>query len=78
MQVHNVKRFWVVNPTSLSYSFAWERVQSAHSAQLPSSFACSTMTGVVAAGKRYEMVFEYTPADDKLQVSSACDPQVFI
>lgn len=27
------------------------------------------MTGTVAAGKRYEMVFEYTPFEDKLQVS---------
>lgn len=69
VKVHNVKRFWVVNPTSISWSFAWERVQSRSSAPIPSVFSCSTMTGTVAAGKRYEMVFEYTPFEDKLQVS---------
>ena len=26
------------------------------------------MTGVLAPGKRYEMVFQYTPNQDKLQV----------
>lgn len=29
------------------------------------------MTGVLAPGKRYEMVFQYTPSEDKLQVLPA-------
>ena len=74
MQVHNVKRFWVVNPTSVSWSFVWDRVQSRSSIPLPSVFSCNTTTGTVAAGKRYEMIFEYTPFEDKLQVKQQVYP----
>lgn len=68
IQVHNVKRFWVLNPTSMAYSFAWEALEMASPSSPPSPFQCSTMTGVLAPGKRYEMVFQYTPNEDKLQV----------
>ena len=71
VQVHNVKRFWVLNPTSMAYSFAWEAVDAATPGSPASPFHCSTMTGVLAAGKRYEMVFQYTPSEDKLQVVPA-------
>ena len=71
VQVHNVKRFWVLNPTSMAYSFAWEAVDTANPGSPASPFHCSTMTGVLAPGKRYEMVFQYTPSEDKLQVLPA-------
>lgn len=63
-----MKRFWVLNPTSMAYSFAWEAVDTAIPGSPASPFHCSTMTGVLAPGKRYEMVFQYTPNEDKLQV----------
>lgn len=66
-----MKRFWVLNPTSMAYSFAWQAVDTAAPASAPSPFQCSTMTGVLAPGKRYEMVFQYTPNEDKLQVLPA-------
>jgi hypothetical protein len=68
LQVHNVKRFWVLNPTSMAYSFAWEGLDAGSPGAAASPFQCSTMTGVLAPGKRYEMVFQYTPNEDKLQV----------
>ena len=72
VQVHNVKRFWVLNPTSMAYSFAWEALDL-NTPGSASPFQCSTMTGVLAPGKRYEMVFQYTPSEDKLQVrQSVC------
>jgi hydrocephalus-inducing protein len=71
LQVHNVKRFWVLNLTSMAYSFAWEALDAGSSGAAASPFQCSTMTGVLAPGKRYEMVFQYTPNEDKLQV---CKP----
>ena len=66
IQVHNVKRFWVLNPTSMAYSFAWEALDLQNPGSA-SPFQCSSMTGVLAPGKRYEMVFQYTPSEDKLQ-----------
>lgn len=52
----------------MAYSFAWEALDTALPGSGPSPFHCSTMTGVLAPGKRYEMVFQYTPNEDKLQV----------
>ncbi|KAL0040642.1 hypothetical protein WJX79_000331 [Trebouxia sp. C0005] len=69
VKVHNVKRFWVLNPTSMAYTFAWEGLDAGNPGAAASPFHCSTMTGVLAPGKRYEMVFQYTPNEDKLQES---------
>lgn len=55
----------------MAYSFAWEAVDTATPGIPASPFHCSTMTGVLAPGKRYEMVFQYTPTEDKLQVLPA-------
>ena len=52
----------------MAYSFAWEALDVTSPGTPASPFHCSTMTGVLAPGKRYEMVFQYTPNEDKLQV----------
>ncbi len=59
----------------MAYSFAWEALDAGSSGAAASPFQCSTMTGVLAPGKRYEMVFQYTPNEDKLQV---CKPHLHL
>lgn len=60
-RVRNTRRFFVVNPTNVAYSFAWEVVGGASSP----AFRCASPRGMVLAGKRFEMVFEYTPSEVK-------------
>jgi hypothetical protein len=54
----NVKRFLVMNPTASSYEFVWE----SQGAPSP-AWRCLTPKGTILAGKRGEMVFEYTPEE---------------
>ena len=56
VQTRNVKRFLVMNPTSVSYEFVWE----AQGVPSP-AWRCLTPKGTILAGKRGEMIFEYTP-----------------
>jgi hypothetical protein len=65
IRIKNVKRFYIVNPTNLGYEFEW-------SANLLSekSFQCLTPKGLVAAGKKFEIVFEYFPETSELMVFS--------
>ncbi|CAN0551844.1 unnamed protein product, partial [Ectocarpus sp. 8 AP-2014] len=56
--VRNTKRFYVVNPTNVGYDFSWESQGNPHP-----SWRCVTQRGMILAGKRGEMVFEYTPDD---------------
>lgn len=51
-------RFYVVNPTNVGYDFSWEGQGNAHP-----SWRCVTQRGMILAGKRGEMVFEFTPDD---------------
>ncbi|CAM9629708.1 unnamed protein product, partial [Ectocarpus sp. 4 AP-2014] len=51
-------RFYVVNPTNVGYDFSWESQGNPHP-----SWRCVTQRGMILAGKRGEMVFEYTPDD---------------
>lgn len=51
-------RFYVVNPTNVGYDFSWESQGNTHPA-----WRCVTQRGMILAGKRGEMVFEYTPDD---------------
>ena len=77
LQVRNVQRFWVLNPTSLPYEFQWEQVVAPGGLRAAdSAFKCNTRSGVVAGGLRYEMAFEYTPAEDQLQASLLCTSSV--
>ncbi|KXZ49496.1 hypothetical protein GPECTOR_21g722 [Gonium pectorale] len=61
VRVRNTKRFFVLNPTGIAYEFFW---QPANKAQEGGPFTCVTRRGVVGGGRRFEMVFEYTPNTD--------------
>ncbi|KAJ3159463.1 hypothetical protein HDU86_001781 [Geranomyces michiganensis] len=56
IKIKNTKRFYLVNPTSLNYTFEWT-----HEAGDTRSFKCLTPKGQVMAEKKYEMVFEFSP-----------------
>lgn len=65
-KVRNVKRFYVLNPTSDSYEFNWmpEEVDKDVAPQpgaMP--FRCLTKRGTILPGKKFEMLFEYMPTD---------------
>lgn len=47
-----------MNPTNVGYDFSWESQGNLHPA-----WRCVTQRGMILAGKRGEMVFEYTPDD---------------
>jgi hydrocephalus-inducing protein len=66
-KVRNTKRFFVLNPTSMSYEFFWgpQKVEGGKAAPV-GPFRCLTPRGVCQSGKRYEMAFEYTPEDDEV------------
>jgi len=57
-RVRNTKRFHVVNPTATAYHFNWVPQGNPSPA-----WRCTTSSGMILAGKRGEMVFEYTPDD---------------
>ncbi|EGR28756.1 hypothetical protein IMG5_169530, partial [Ichthyophthirius multifiliis] len=65
-RVKNTKKFYVVNPTSVGYEFEWKKLEEY---KLPAGantlndtfFRCLTQKGVILSGKKFEMVFEYTP-----------------
>jgi hypothetical protein len=59
----NAKRFYIVNPTNFSYEFEWIPNSS------EKTFQCMTPKGLVAAGKKFEMLFEYFPETAELKVS---------
>eukprot|EP00798_Chlamydomonas_sp_ICE-L_P006741 gene6741-3411_t len=65
IKVRNTKRFFVLNPTSVSYEFFWEPMSSGEESK-PSPFACARRKGVITAGRQVEMVFEYTPYEDEV------------
>ena len=67
LKVRNTKRFYVLNPTSVTYEFMWEQVGISSSSDGP--FVCQTRRGVVTGGKRYEMVFSYVPDSNQLEES---------
>ena len=62
--VRNTRRFMVLNPTNVAYEFEW-RATPVDGTPPEAAFTCATPRGVVAPGKRYEMVFEYVPTSDQ-------------
>ncbi len=58
--IKNTKRFMAVNPTAQGYEFEWEEIPDEHK-KLKPMFKCITPKGVILSGKKFEMVFEYTP-----------------
>ena len=64
LRSRNTYRFHIINPTSDNYEFLWESVGE------PSPFwRCVQSAGMLFAGKRIEMVFEYLP--DEVAVAEA-------
>jgi hydrocephalus-inducing protein len=51
-----LKKFYVLNPTALGYSFNWE-----FDHQNSSYIKCLTPKGTILSGKKFEMIFEFTP-----------------
>ncbi|OQR81932.1 hydrocephalus-inducing protein, partial [Thraustotheca clavata] len=62
IRVRNTKRFYVINPTNVSYEFAW-----IPEGNVNPCFRCATPKGLMLSGKRCEMVFEFTPTQMELQ-----------
>lgn len=64
VKVRNTKRFYVVNPTATGYDFEWKKMDADklnNTTDFSGFFKCVTNKGVILSGKKYEMVFEYTP-----------------
>jgi len=63
----HLKRFFILKPANMSYELVWEPVPGAPG-ELPtvSPFKCLTKKGVIMGGKRYEILFEYTPQRDDI------------
>ena len=64
VRVRNTRRFYVVNPTNVSYEFQWQPVGNSNP-----TFRCATPKGLMLPGKKCEMVFEFTPQNVELQES---------
>ncbi len=64
VKVKSTKKFYVLNPTNLSYEFSWECEESSKL-----GFHCINKKGLIAAGKKFEMVFECTPMELGLKES---------
>lgn len=58
--IKNTKRFMGVNPTNQGYEFEWEELPD-DSKKLKPMFKCITPKGIILSGKKFEIVFEYTP-----------------
>lgn len=65
--ITNHKRFHVLNPTNVAYEFHWELAGG--SAVGNSQFRCYTSKGIISAGRRYEMAFEFLPHSTDVQES---------
>lgn len=67
-KIKNTKRFYIVNATASGYDFEWRKVeeeveQGDNQLKNNSSnyFRCITQKGSVLSGKKYEVIFEYSP-----------------
>ncbi|KAJ3029566.1 UNVERIFIED_CONTAM: hypothetical protein HDU68_011780 [Siphonaria sp. JEL0065] len=65
VKVRNTKRFYIVNPTSFSYEFEWSTDPNIDQRV----FRCATPRGTVMSGKKFEMIFEFTPETIDLKES---------
>ena len=67
-RVRNTNRFMVLNPTNFSYEFFWE---CADAQTVGSPFRCANTSGLVLSGKKFEMVFEFTPENQEPRVQES-------
>jgi len=71
-KVRNTKRFYVVNPTNVPYEFVWDSEQelrAGREALGSRPFRCHSRKGMVLPGRKFEMVFDFTPDSVNLQES---------
>nr|KAJ3422703.1 hypothetical protein HK105_006819 [Polyrhizophydium stewartii] len=61
----NMNRFYIVNPTNLSYEFVW----SQESPKDTKVFKCFTPRGIVAPNKKSEIMFEFSPETIDIKAS---------
>ena len=61
MMIKNTVRFFALNPTNQGYEFEWEQPDEDLIPNINKVFRCLTPKGVIYSGKKFEMVFEYTP-----------------
>lgn len=66
LKVRNTRRFYVVNPTNQNYTFNWEMESEGNLAGSKNPFRCLTRHGQVQSGRKFEIVFDYTPEVDQL------------
>jgi hydrocephalus-inducing protein len=64
IKVRNVRKFYIVNPTSIAWEFMWACV----SGNDQMMFRCLTTRGVVQPGKKFEIAFEFMPDSVDLRV----------
>ena len=59
------KRFYIVNPTDMTYDFEWKCVDPTSAFPV---FLCNTERGTIQGGKKFEISFEYTPDSVEIKV----------
>ena len=64
LKTRNTFRFHVINTTNENYDFIWTNV-----GEYSSSWKCIQSSGILFAGKRIEMIFEYVPEDMEISES---------
>jgi hydrocephalus-inducing protein len=61
-KIKNTKRFYIMNPTNQSYNFQWRiEEEKSDSNSGAGFFKCITQRGTILSGKKFEIIFEYTP-----------------
>ena len=61
MMIKNTMRFFALNPTNQGYEFEWEQQDEDLIPNANKVFKCLTPKGIIYSGKKFEMIFEYTP-----------------
>ena len=67
VKVRTTRRFFVLNPTNMSYEYEWTDYTKGPDAK---KFTCHNTKGVLHSGKRAEMVFDFSP--ETLELKEAC------
>lgn len=67
--MRNTRRFYVINPTSRTYEFTWEPEGDLSEVLSSQPFRCQTRRGVVLGGRKFEMIFHFTPEEVTLHES---------
>jgi hydrocephalus-inducing protein len=71
IRAKNMKKFYIVNPTHLSYEYVWKSEST--NPQDADIFKCLTPKGVISSNKKSEIIFEFNPEtiDVKVNLSNS-------